>query len=409
MRIRWTSALATASAAAIVGFCLLHVTAAPPPAAPAPVTPPPVAPPVTPPPVTPNVVPATSPAGATTRRTMDTPPPGFVKGTVPGSGMVLFYLPKDKDWVMDALKGIKPTTRANMPTEMAEKLGSPAVRSKMLAGLKADLGLSDDKALADKYDTMLVGREKMLTEWQPSVYYLVTTPQLLTTAVKAGWGRPQFGYNGVSEQVEYNPRYNVPETGKADDTVLPVFYDDQKMQTTIVKAVQTQVEQSENNRVAGAASIAQSRAVQQLMALVKDVGIEPLKLKRDQEWLGLAVTGYLAAKYAPSVTEFTKEKILNDLAQFNPQVVDANTVNLLAPTDKDVLRKEVVPYYEAAMRARSLAVLHNLIITRGEKGEEVIGKIMAKVREAKPADGAALVKAIQEAINVDLTRDLGGK
>ncbi len=338
---------------------------------------------------------------------MDNPPPGFLKSSIPGSGLVVFYLPKDKDWVTDALKGIHATTRPNLPGELTEKLASAAVRSKIISGLKTDLALPDEKVISDKYDSLVVGGEKMLNEWLPSIYYIVTTPQQLTTAVKGGWGRPQFTYNGVSDSVEYEPRYNMPAEGKADDSVVPIFYDGSQMPLEINKAIQGQVEQSENNRLAGASSIAQSRAVQHLMQIIKEQGIDPLKLGPDQEWLGMAVTGYLTARYAPSFTEFTRDRILTDIAQYDPRVVDARTVNLLDPTDRKVLRKEVVPYYEAAMRARALAVLNNLINSR-EKGDELIGKIMAAVRDRKPADGLALVKVIHDVSGVDLTRDLGG-
>jgi hypothetical protein len=59
--------------------------------------------------------------------------------------------------------------------------------------------------------------------------------------------------------------------------------------------------------------------------------------------------------------------------------------------------------YVQAMRRKAVAAVNRWA---KEKGDASLTKVLAAVRANKPADGAALVKLIQEQTGVDLSKDL---
>src|SRR5205085_9739402 len=80
-----------------------------------------------------------------------------------------------------------------------------------------------------------------------------------------------------------------------------------------------------------------------------------------------------------------------------------SAVNLLHPTDVSQMVPEAVSFYVDTTRRKSAAVVQKIA---EQGGPGAIGKIFAAIRATKPADGAALVKLIQDQTKLDVTNDL---
>jgi hypothetical protein len=84
-------------------------------------------------------------------------------------------------------------------------------------------------------------------------------------------------------------------------------------------------------------------------------------------------------------------------------MLHTTAVDLLAPMEAKDMVPELIPAYASAVSRKSIKVIDELTL---HAGDGAIGKIMAAVKEKKPADGAALVALVREITGVDLTAQL---
>jgi hypothetical protein len=68
------------------------------------------------------------------------------------------------------------------------------------------------------------------------------------------------------------------------------------------------------------------------------------------------------------------------------------------------VRPEWVNAYTDAYRRRAMQVVGKLVT---DGGGGAIGKVIAAIKQDRPADGAALVQLVKQVTGVDLTNDLG--
>jgi hypothetical protein len=136
--------------------------------------------------------------------------------------------------------------------------------------------------------------------------------------------------------------------------------------------------------------------------LINNTVFEPIKPKEDQVWLSVGVSTILAAKYTAMITDQPRLALVQQLIYEHPQhPLKMSAINLLQPADMKSMRPEAVPAYLDTVRRKSARAIQYLIEQGG--GDGAIAKAVSALRDKKPADGAALVKEIQDATKVDLT------
>src|SRR5205814_1802173 len=131
---------------------------------------------------------------------------------------------------------------------------------------------------------------------------------------------------------------------------------------------------------------------------------DPMKLRRDQQWISLGVTAYFASKYAAELGPYPKDFWLKEMSTEPPRFpVSAKMINLLKPMEESAMRPQAVPFYNQAMRVKSTVAVMKWV----EKGGEAsVTKVLAALKNGLPPDGAGLVKMVQEVGGVDLSKDL---
>ena len=60
----------------------------------------------------------------------------------------------------------------------------------------------------------------------------------------------QFTFNRFNQQVGYDPTYSVPQDGPADQSVVPLFYDENQIDSAKGKGLRERIEQTEQTRLA---------------------------------------------------------------------------------------------------------------------------------------------------------------
>src|SRR5205823_4342090 len=100
---------------------------------------------------------------------------------------------------------------------------------------------------------------------------------------------------------------------------------------------------------------------------IQEKQIDPLKLKRDQSWLGSGVANFLAAKYTAVVTGVEKNRMLQELtSEPNLFPVSARSVDLAHPLEESAMKASVVPYYTVSMQRKATAVVAVWVDQAGE-------------------------------------------
>jgi hypothetical protein len=106
------------------------------------------------------------------------------------------------------------------------------------------------------------------------------------------------------------------------------------------------------------------------------------------------------------VTGVPRDELLRTLATEPANFpVSARSIDLTHPADEASMRAELAPYYTMSMQRKALAVVAYWV---EQAGEGAIPRTLAAVRRGVPADAAGLVKLVQEAGGVDLSRYLAG-
>jgi hypothetical protein len=328
------------------------------------------------------------------------PPKGFVKETI--SGVPLFIEATEAEWIREAAKGFKPATRPAMgPAEIVEGIGKD--RTRLVGQIKADLALADDKEINKFLDEKFLPALRKVESGQPVFYYLPITEQKLKDIVAGGWGDPQFYYNRHSQQVQYDPSYQWPRGEMADESVVPILYGMGELQATRVKALTDTLVAREAGRVGRVVLEGQLRAVQMFQELIEETAMAPLKLRRDQQWFSLGIQAFLTSKYAAPYANTERTRLLDQFANPGQNPISPWPIDLIDPMEESILRADFRPLYRGAMQNKATVVVN---AWTKAKGEEVIPKTLAAVAKAKPADGKALLKLIQDETGLDLTPDL---
>jgi len=329
-------------------------------------------------------------------------PEGFETATAPG-GVVVYYHKDNESWVKESLAGIKPATRpTTMPGDLADRLVKQ--RTALIAQMKVDLALASDKPAAALVDEKLTTTMRNWETWQQRYAYMPVTPEKLRELILSGWGKGQFDINRITDQITTQQPFNVPSAGPVDDTVIPVLYEARDLQQARAAKLANAIAMTEQQRLVQTSLRSQLKLLDMLITGIRESATDPLKLRRDQQWFGMGIENYFATKYLGPLTGDKPQDLLALLATPNPNMpVNPLTINLVTPKTEDILKTELVPAYNAAMRLRATAAV---AYWAKEKGDASITKVLAAVRANVPADGVALVKLIQSEGGIDLSRAL---
>jgi hypothetical protein len=191
-----------------------------------------------------------------------------------------------------------------------------------------------------------------------------------------------------------------------DDVVLPEQYAEATPVADRVKGLAAEVGQLD----AAVAKQATDQVTPVTFALfvqfLREKHLDPLKLRRDQQWLAMGISNLLAVKYANLVTNAPRDEMLRSLATEPANFpVSARSIDLTRPSDEASMRAELVPYYTMSMQRKSLAVVAFWV---EKAGEGAIPKTLTALRKGVPVDAAGMVKLVQETSGVDLSRYLAG-
>ena len=351
---------------------------------------------------------AAAPAAAAPATTQAAPPRkvsiphGFKLVTI--NGRNLLVEPADEAWVADALGKVQATTKpATLPATLLQKLSSQ--RTSLLQEVAKDLALRDLKEAARTYDLDLVAPIRALDNYRPPVYFLVASPDRIAALLQSGWSDDHFYYNRAADAVSFNPQGLLNTDRAQDEVIFPATYDakatpEKKAEAlaNAVRAIETSIQDSIDNR-------ARTLAGAQLAAIIQSQGVEPLALKEDQQWFGIGIASALSAKYASMITGDQRADLVKMLTAEHPaNPIPTSAVDLLHPLKVSDMRQDMLPAYFDAVRRKSGRAVQAIV---DKAGDPALAKSIAAIREKKPADGAALVKVVQEASGVDVTPLLG--
>ena len=101
-----------------------------------------------------------------------------------------------------------------------------------------------------------------------------------------------------------------------DDTVLPVFYDEKaKDKDAMDQRVKNLGEIVTNLDTGLLANVVQANPVvfSVFSRFIQEQAIDPLKLRRDQSWLGMGIENYLSAKYTSQVTGTSFDELIGNI------------------------------------------------------------------------------------------------
>ena len=372
----------------------LSIGQTPRPAAPTPARPGAIAPPVATP----------APADAPKRQEVVVPP-GYQKVTV-GDHSALCE-PGDVEWVRRALADVKPAVKPN--PAVAEVLKNVAdQRAALSRQVATDLALPDDRSVSEFLDGKLIPTLKKLDEVRIPLFFLVTTQNKLRDLTKTGWGEPRFHYNRVADAAAYEsaiPPLTIDRP--MDDVVLPALYAPETPVDARTKSLTAGVQELDATVAAMVTRQVNPTVFSLVVQFLRERHLDPLKLRRDQQWLAMGVSNYLATRYAGMITGVPRENMLRELTT-EPQgfPVNARSIDLLRPVDESSMKPELVPYYTTSMQRKSLAVV---AVWVDQAGETAIPKTLTALRKQVPPDGPGLVKLVQEASGADLSRYLSGQ
>jgi hypothetical protein len=328
-------------------------------------------------------------------------PPGYEKVSV--AGHTALCMPNDKEWVTKALTAIKPATRpTTMPADLLKRVTEN--RAAVVKQMVTDLAMADDKQAKVVFDEKILPTLTKLDQLKPPVFFLVCTRQQLRELTQSGWGEPRFHYNRVANEASFDDNIMLTLDRPMGDAVLPAFYLESETPATRSEHLATGIQQLDAGMVERIAQQTQPLVFNLLAEYIGQTQFDPLKLRRDQQWFGLGVTGYFASKYAGELTPSAMEEWQKGMTFENPRYpVSAKPIDLIHPLEESAMRPIAVPYYNQALRRKAMTVV---IKWAAQGGEASITKALVAIRAKTPADGAALVKLIHETSGVDLSKDV---
>jgi hypothetical protein len=329
-------------------------------------------------------------------------PPGFKLVEI--NGRKLLVEPADEAWVTEAVKKIQPTTKpATLPATLLQKLTEQ--RTTLLQEVARDLALKDLTAAARTYDLELVAPIRSLDTYRPPVYFLVASPDRLAALLKSGWSDPHFYYNRAADAVSFNPQGMLTTDRPQDESIFPAGYDPKGTPEQKAQAITNTIGVAERAIQDAIETRARTLVGAQLAGIIHTQGVEPLKLKEDQQWFGLGVAGVLSAKYASMITGDARPELMKMLTAEHPaNPIPISAVDLLHPLSVNDMRADMLPAYFDAVRRKSTRAVQAMV---EKSGDAAIPKAITAIREKQPPDGLTVAKIAQEASGVDLTPMLG--
>ncbi len=371
--------------------------------------------------------PAPAPAApAAVTPVVDTPkpikfvtPPGY-KQILDGS-MTIVFEPNDEEWVKKGLaeakknliekddKGVVVMDAAGKPKPLHPK-GGPADmlvknlvenRANLVKQITADLGLADDRAANSLIDEKVIPNLVKYDKMQVPIFYLVTTQDKLKTLVKNGWGDDRkFHYNRVADAVAYddNISFSTDEKKPGDDIVRVLFYNDKDEKETPEKRQTGLGNVIANTEMKVAVEVAKQAfpsTFQVVSKWIEETQFGSMKLGRDQIWLKLGISNFLAAKYSDLITGLPKQEFLKPfLTEDKDVLIRAMSVDLSAPLDPSKIQPGVGLSYDEALKKKAVLVTAFIVDRSDSKS---IPNILASIRKQMPVDGKALIDAIKKA------------
>ncbi|HVT90875.1 MAG TPA: hypothetical protein VHD56_18620 [Tepidisphaeraceae bacterium] len=348
--------------------------------------------------------PATAPkAPATTARARHaiTIPPGF--HVIEVNQRQLIVEPADETWLRPLVASLKPTT---MPTTMPSDLIGQitASRDKLKQRLTTDLALSDASLAETFLKDHLEESLKKYHEIVPPLFYMVVSEKRLAELYRGGWSDPRFYYNRVSDSVIINSQLDLTADGMADDVLLPALYKKDGTPDEQHSQVEDEIRSTES-KLASAISLQAMRECHEAFlqfALLQT--ITPLKGRPDREWFSVGVAEVLGCHYTSMVTGLPLPELIRQITVDDPRMpVSQASVDLAHPVEAGQLRPQMGPAYVTAYRKKSARIINNWI---GRVGIDMVPKVLVEMRKSPPADGAAMLKQIQQVSGVDLSADV---
>jgi hypothetical protein len=277
-------------------------------------------------------------------------------------------------------------------------------RAAVVRQMAADFGLPDDKEPNRFFDEQLIPTLRKLDELRPPVYFLVSTYDQLRALVADGWGEPRFRYNRAAGEVSYDDRISLAVDRPVDDTVLAATYAPGDAPEARVKRLAASVQKVQADLTRSIAVESEPAVFNRLGQHIHERYFEPLKLRRDQLWLGMGVNGYFTCKYGAQLTGRPRDDLLKSMTFEDRRFpVSSRPIDLAHPADEAALKPGAGPYYHQAMRRKAVAAVMRWV---AQAGEPSVTKVLVALRANPPADGAALVKMIRDVAGVDLSKDL---
>jgi hypothetical protein len=340
-------------------------------------------------------------------RRLMAPPAGFAKATTQAlPGLVVYYDPADQAAVDKALGVFRASERnpllpGSIAKRLAEKDGKTLADLKTM--VKADLDWNDEKAVGDFVNSINDQLNKIEAN-QITFFYLLTSQQNFKDLVKdKKWGSEQFTYNKVRDDVDQSFNAAMPEDGPADETIIPALYGNRAETDAKAAALVEVIYRFENQRIQTVINTTQMRLMHTIALGIKDNVTKSLDLKLSQQWFGYGLEGFYTAKYMSVVVGLSATDYLQQYIQPTRDPIASDSLDLSNPQDPTNLKAELVGAYENAMRARSTELTMWWALA---KGERVISKSIAAIKEAKPKGGAALLELIKDKTDTDLAPDL---
>jgi len=314
----------------------------------------------------------------------------------------------DEAWVRTALAEKAPATGpATRPADLLQKLTE---RRDVLADrMAADLALDDASEPRKLLDEHLIPMLRQAIEFDPPVFYLVTTQETLRAIVRGGWTDPtgRYHYNRAADRVSIDINMQVRFDSEMSDEVLAVLYQTSDSFAERRRKLSETIRDTEEKLAYALATRGQYATQVTFVNFINRFGIEPLNLREDQQWFGVGLAGVLSAQYLAYVNDAAADQILRIMSSDDPRnPVRSATIDLLSPMNLQDLREIAREAYKDAFRRRSTAVFKSWL---DRAGATALPKVLRAMRANPPSDGAALLKIIRDQTGIDLTAEMKPK
>ncbi len=325
-------------------------------------------------------------------------PPGFVQ--VEGIRGKALCEPADREWVQKALSAADATTRpSTMPSDLLTRL--EAAKAKVVAHMAADYAVDDPAPLAKRLDESLTPALRKLQEFVPPLFFLVTTEPRLKEMLKAEqWVSRDFVYNRLADEIAYRKSISLTLDRPMDDTVTAAFYepaDDQAARAAKLARGLDLAHHEVDQVISGRAMFL---AHAHMIDTIAQVVFRPLDLPRDQQWLGIGLTGATSGDYAEMVIGSPRIELLLMLcAELRTNPIKTSTINLLDPTDPAAIKRQYATVYADAYRRKCVSVTLRLL----DKNRPALPDLMRSLRNTPCKSGQELLDRVKQITGVDLS------